>query len=144
MPTAMSSTGSARLRVLVIDENEDACEACATLLRLYGHKSSSITSGCEAIEMATVGHWDLVLVSLTLKDISGDELAFKLRELHGPGLRIVALSNGQAPADLAKVQDELYDHFFLKPLSPPVLTALLSAAVRARKPPKEMLSMVRG
>src|SRR5579859_5981126 len=76
-------------RVLIVDDNEDAANSLAMVLKLGGHETASVYSSTAAIDAAKRFRPDVVLLDIGLPGMNGYELAQQLREL--PGLRDIRL-----------------------------------------------------
>lgn len=74
------SSRAPRLRVLVVDDNEDAAESLALLLSTMGHKTTVANSGTAAILSAERDRPDLILLDIGLPDMDGYETAQRLSE----------------------------------------------------------------
>jgi CheY-like chemotaxis protein len=67
-------------RVLVVDDNTDAAETLADILREHGHQTSIAHDGPTALTQALVFHPDVALLDIGLPVMDGYELARKFRE----------------------------------------------------------------
>jgi signal transduction histidine kinase len=76
-------------RVLVVDDNRDAAESLAALLKKMGHEVDLAFDGPAALEAARHFKPDLVLMDIGLPGLSGYEVAQRIREQ--PELREVVL-----------------------------------------------------
>lgn len=112
------------LRILLIDDNLDTCEALSVLFTMYGHSAVAVQSGLEAVELAEQDAWDLALVDLGLPDLDGYEVARRIRKLRGSGIKLVAVSGREPNAE--KVADATFDEYHVKPLEMSVLESLLT------------------
>jgi CheY-like chemotaxis protein len=74
--------------VLLVDDNQDARESLARLLELSGHRVRSAKDGAEGVRLAAEERPDVALVDVGLPDISGYEVAARLRAQPG-GARIL-------------------------------------------------------
>src|SRR5262249_43825213 len=81
-------------RALVVDDNVDAAESLAVVLRLTGHQARTAHSGAEALQAAGAFRPEAVLLDIGLPGgLSGYELAPLLRQLPGlGGALLVALT----------------------------------------------------
>ena len=77
------------VRVLVVDDNVDACLMLANLLRLRGHGVSVAHTGTAALAAAKSWRPDLVLLDIGLPEVDGYEIARRLRA--DPATRTVKL-----------------------------------------------------
>ena len=113
-------------RILVADDNCDAGETLAMLLRLDGHEVHVANDGLEAVEMFGREQPDVVILDIGMPGLSGHEVARRIRELHSdrPVILIAVTGWGQK-ADKDRAAASGFDHHFTKPVEPTVLSALL-------------------
>jgi hypothetical protein len=78
-------------RILVIDDNRDATNSLAMLLRLLGNEVHTAYDGRQALAVASNQRLDLVLLDLGLPGMTGFEVAKRLRTI--PGLSTPTLSS---------------------------------------------------
>ena len=74
--------------VLLVEDNEEVGEFAEALLRELGHRVTRARSGGEALDIAAVSSFDLVLTDVVMPAMSGLELAEALDKLY-PGTPIV-------------------------------------------------------
>lgn len=74
--------------VLLVEDNEEVGEFAEALLRELGHRVTRARSGGEALEIAAVATFDVVLTDVVMPAMSGLELAEALDRLY-PGTPIV-------------------------------------------------------
>ena len=117
--TQSSPGPTARRRVLVVDDNEDAAESLAALLRIFGHEVSVALDGEQALALATEKRPDVVLLDLGMPRMDGHEVARRMRaEPWGTAMRIIALSGFGDGADRARSREAGCDDHLVKPVSP--------------------------
>ena len=85
-PDAGVAVSGAGLRIIVIDDNQDAAETCALLLELSGHRVKTAFTGAQALALAPAFLPDALLVDIGLPDISGYELAGSIRAAPGAAM----------------------------------------------------------
>jgi len=68
-----------RLRVLLVDDAEDALESFAMLLRLEGAEVTAVDSGAKALAAAQAAEFDLLLSDVAMPGMDGYELVKALR-----------------------------------------------------------------
>jgi CheY-like chemotaxis protein len=113
-------------RVLVVDDNRDAAESLAILLKLRGHDTHIAYDGLEAVEKAAQLSPDVILLDIGLPKINGFEAARRIRQLsQGKRLVLVALTGWAQDADRQKSREAGFNAHILKPVDPDVLTNLL-------------------
>jgi PAS domain S-box-containing protein len=119
---------TSRHRILVVDDNEDAAETLAELLKLTGNDLRIAHDGVEAVEVAGEFRPDVVLLDIGLPKISGYEVALKLREQPwGKGMVLVALTGWGQEEDRRRSREAGFDHHLIKPVEPDALFKLLTA-----------------
>jgi CheY-like chemotaxis protein len=107
-----------RLRILLVDDNEDASLSMAELLALYGYEVRTAADGREALKLAAEFEPQLVLSDIGLPGMSGYELARALRqEAGGRGMSLAAVTGYGQSADRARAAEAGFDHFLVKPLA---------------------------
>jgi len=118
-------------RVLVVDDNVDAAESLAFLLRLDGHDVSVANDGTEALTAVDANTPDIVLMDIGMPVINGYEVAKELRRR--PGLKkkplLVALTGWGQQEDRQRSQEAGFDHHLTKPVEPDALRSLLNHTV---------------
>ena len=80
-----------RARILVIDDEEPIAQLLNDALTLAGHTVHVATSGRLGLRLAEDTAFDLVLTDLGMPDISGWEVASRIRERH-PQLPVVLVT----------------------------------------------------
>ena len=117
-----------RASILVVDDNRDAAETLAQLLKLLGHDVQIALDGFQAIEIARRQRPNYVLLDLGLPGLDGYQVASTLRhELAGP-LVIIAITGYGREEDRRRAEAAGFDHYFLKPIEHNALMSLLSAS----------------
>lgn len=111
--------------LLVEDDPVNRLVARGYLERL-GCEVTDAETGGAAIELATSGKFDLILMDIGLPDISGDEVAKKLRAMLHPVPPIVALTAHIINATEEERDRLNVDHILTKPVSPRDLAGVLS------------------
>jgi CheY-like chemotaxis protein len=117
--------GSQR-RILIVDDNRDAADALAELMRDFGHDVSTAHDGRSALESAITHRPELVLLDISMPEMDGFEVARRLRE--EVGLRdaiLVALSGYGGDRHRRLSRDAGFDHHVTKPVDVSKLEELL-------------------
>jgi CheY-like chemotaxis protein len=115
------------LRLLVVDDNVDAADGLAMLLRLSGHEVGVAYDGPSAVRVAPTLRPQVVLLDLGLPGMDGYEVARRLRaqpELKGTYL--VAVTGWGQPEDRQRSKEMGFDRHLVKPVNPPLLAQLLA------------------
>lgn len=104
--------------VLVVDDNEDAADSLALLLQLQGgYATSTAYSGRHAYECFDQTRPSVVLLDLGLPDVSGLDVAKRLRAVAGRAVVIVAVAGWGRDVDRNECLAAGFDAFLLKPVS---------------------------
>jgi len=125
--TAPAAMGRS-LRVLVVEDNVDAAESLASLLRLWNHDVTVVNDGKSAIDAARSLRPDVVLLDIGLPGLDGYQVARRLREDVGlETTLLVAMTGYGQPEDRRRSHEAGIQHHFVKPVEPMVLRNLLSS-----------------
>jgi two-component system CheB/CheR fusion protein len=117
-----------RLRILVVDDHEDAAESLATLLRLLGHEVRVAADASEALDVVSAFQPDVALLDIGLPGMDGYELARRLRRLPGlDRILLLALTGYGLDADRRRSQEAGFDGHLVKPVDLDALRARLAA-----------------
>ncbi|MBI3409406.1 MAG: MASE1 domain-containing protein [Planctomycetes bacterium] len=120
-----------RRRVLVVDDNVDAAESLAMLLRLEGQEVLVAHDGPAALEAAGAVPPDLVFLDIGMPGMDGYEVARRLRRR--PGMRkitLVALTGWGQEEDRLRSLEAGFDNHFVKPVEPGLLQELLARELK--------------
>jgi PAS domain S-box-containing protein len=131
-PTQTSSP-SGQLHVLVVDDNTDAAESLGVLLDIEGHAAHIAHTGAEALQVAQSQALDVVFLDIGLPDMTGYDVARRLRML--PSMQntmLVALTGWGTQDDRQRTRDAGFDRHLTKPAELPAVEELLRAAAQAK------------
>jgi signal transduction histidine kinase len=114
-------------RVLVVDDNADAAESLALLLRLSGHQVETVHDGPAALAAARVHRPEVVLLDLGLPGMDGYEVARRLRaETLADDIFLVALTGYGREEDRRRSHAAGFHRHLVKPVAPADLHDLLA------------------
>ena len=119
VPAALPREESSPLQplVLLVDDNEDAAELLADLLRSRGCEVHVARDSAEALHQASRLVPDVALLDIGLPGMDGYELAGKLRELPGWGrVRLVALTGYGNDSDRKRSTAAGFQLHLVKPI----------------------------
>jgi signal transduction histidine kinase/ActR/RegA family two-component response regulator len=122
------------LRVLVVDDNADAAETLAEVIRLDGHEAFAATSATAALEHVRLAAPDACIFDIGLPDMSGYTLAERVRELL-PQQRplLVALTGYGQAQERARSKAAGFDVHLVKPAPAMEILVLLREHDRHRR-----------
>jgi CheY-like chemotaxis protein len=114
-------------RVLIVDDNEDAANSLAIILKLGGHETASVYTAVDALQRAADFRPDVVLLDIGLPGMDGYEVAQKMRELPGlRDIRLVAVTGYGRSDDRLRARDAGFDDHLTKPVEFAVLERTLA------------------
>jgi CheY-like chemotaxis protein/nitrogen-specific signal transduction histidine kinase len=116
-----------RRRILVADDNADAANSLARLLRrLHGQDVRVAHDGPEALAAADSFLPEVALLDIGMPGMDGYEVARRLRENPDlQGLFLVALTGWGQEADRRRSEEAGFDRHLIKPVDPEVVRELL-------------------
>ena len=124
---AAATASPASLRVLVVDDNVDAADSLAMLLRLGGHEVRVAYTGPAAFRGGRPPTRMSILLDIGLPGMDGYEVARRLRGK--PQTRnavLIAMTGYGQEADKERARRAGFDHHFVKPVDPTQLHDLLA------------------
>jgi CheY-like chemotaxis protein len=122
-----------RGRILVADDNRDAAESLALVLRFSGYEVSIAFNGIEALEVASRDRPRAAIIDIGMPGMSGHEVARRMRlEAWGRNARLIALTGWGQDQDKQAAKAAGFDEHLTKPVDPDdverILNNLLSDA----------------
>ena len=118
-------------RVLVADDNKDAADALAMLLELSGHEVRVVHDGNAALSVARTFRPDVALIDIGMPDLSGYEVAERMRrEPWGVDIYLVAVTGWGRDDDRQQAKVAGFDRHITKPVDPLYLDDIFTAKVR--------------
>lgn len=117
----------ARHRLLVVDDNRDAAETLAALLRALGQEATFALHGDAAIAWTKAHRPDAVLLDLAMPGLNGYEVARTLRQdpnLHD--VKLIALTGYGQHQDRSAALEAGFDFYLVKPAIAQELADLLA------------------
>lgn len=119
--------GEAPLRIMVVDDNEDAALMLAMLLEAVGHEVTVEYAAKTALAHAAAARADVFLLDIGLPDMDGNALARRLRaQPETAGAVLIAVTGYGQEHDRAATRAAGFDHHLVKPLDTDTLLALLA------------------
>jgi len=130
-PAASTPKGGTRRRILVADDNRDAAESLALLLKLEGHDVTVVHDGREALAAFDALEPEVALLDIGMPELNGYEVAKIVRQRpSASSVTLIALTGWGQDNDKARALAAGFDHHFTKPVEPERLMDVL----RARMP----------
>jgi CheY-like chemotaxis protein len=125
---------TARQRILVADDNEDAVKTFALLLSFSGHEVRVARDGIEALEVAREFRPDVAFLDIGMPNISGYGVAEALRaEDWAEDMQLVAVTGWSQESDRQRAVSAGFDRHMLKPLDPTEVDRVLRELAKHRR-----------
>ena len=119
---------SGPLRILVVEDLDDARDSLVLLLSLWGHDTFATSDGAEALRLAAEHLPKVILLDLAMPGLSGLEVARRVRALPAlKGVCLIATTGYGDPESQADARAAGFDHVLVKPFDPHELERLLCA-----------------
>ena len=125
-PRRPSRAPTARRRVLVVEDNDDARDMLKTWLTLEGHEVLEATNGTDGVQMLIDERPHVAFIDIGLPEMDGYEVARRARRQADRPTLLVALTGYGQPEDRQRSFDAGFDDFVLKPVDPARLTQILA------------------
>jgi CheY-like chemotaxis protein len=115
-------------RILLVDDNEDACDSMAALLRMGGHEVQTAYDGVAGVLEAERYKPDVVLLDLGMPNLNGYDACRHIRaHPWGKGMILIALTGWGQDEDKRRTREAGFDAHLVKPVDPTALERLLVA-----------------
>jgi PAS domain S-box-containing protein len=115
------------LRVLLADDNRDAADSLATLLRMMGNDVHVVYDGAAAVQAAAELDPHVVLLDIGMPTLNGYEAARAIRQQpRSRKVILVAMTGWGQPKDRLTSQEAGFDRHLVKPVDPQALMKMLA------------------
>jgi signal transduction histidine kinase/ActR/RegA family two-component response regulator len=122
------------LTVLVVDDNVDAASTLAAFIESLGHRVLAGYSGKEAIKLSASQGFDVIFLDIGLPDMTGYEVAKKMRESNvSEGAVLAALTGYGQAQDKELAHEAGFDVHLTKPADFSKLMSVLNQATASRR-----------
>jgi len=120
-------------RILVVDDNQDAANSLAMILKMNGHEAHAVYSPEEALEHLGTHASQVMLLDIGLPRMDGYEVARQVRR-SGLAVRMIALTGYGQAEDVKRAAAAGFDAHLIKPVD---LELLERALARSEQPAAE-------
>jgi signal transduction histidine kinase len=117
-------------RVLIVDDNQDAADTLAMMVRLLGHETHAVYDPLSVETEVVAFVPEIIFLDVGMPGRSGYDVARALREAHGGALVIVAVTGWGQPEDRARTLQAGFDHHLVKPPDIQAITDICSNGLR--------------
>lgn len=115
------------LRILIVEDNNDAACALALLLKAGGHHVLVVQTAWEALQVVNSNSPQVCLIDIGLPDMDGNELVKRLHKLpQCAGAVFIAVTGYGQEQDRATSLAAGFKHYFVKPIDTLHLATLLA------------------
>ncbi len=126
MQTDTPTPHPVRRNILIADDNQDALESLALMLRMEGHEVYCASDGEEALALAGERKPEIVVLDVGMPKLDGCEVARRIRaESWGRGAVLVALTGWGQDVDRVRSREAGFDMHLVKPVDPAMLCDML-------------------
>jgi PAS domain S-box-containing protein len=114
-------------RILIADDNSDAAESLALILRSQGHETYIAANGQQALELARVHGPHIIFMDLGMPQLDGLQATREIRaQPWGKSILIVALTGWGQQEDRRKSREAGMDMHLVKPITPAAIANVLA------------------
>jgi signal transduction histidine kinase len=115
-----------RRNILIADDNQDALESLALMLRMEGHEVHCASDGEEALTLAAQRRPEILVLDVGMPKLDGCEVARRIRaESWGRDAVLVALTGWGQEVDRRRSREAGFDLHLVKPVDPATLCDML-------------------
>ncbi len=124
------SSPSGSKSILIVDDDPEQLKLLERLLASLDLSVVAVGTGTAAIEQSAAQQFDLAILDVSLGDMSGWDLATRLRDGAGQDLRIMMLTANAHELHRPGFRNASHDYFLLKPFDFDVLTRAVAGLLR--------------
>ncbi|SDE44881.1 two-component system, chemotaxis family, CheB/CheR fusion protein [Dyadobacter soli] len=126
-PSIERTLKPAARNILVVDDNRDAADTLALVLRHQGHRANVSYAGQEALGLLESQPTDIVLMDISMPQMDGFETARQIRNRpDGSKIAIIALTGYGQSDDKKRTRQAGFDGHLVKPIDLGELNELLN------------------
>jgi CheY-like chemotaxis protein len=118
-----------KLRILVIDDDENIRGILNDILSMDGHQVQEAESGPKGVDLLQSDSFDVIITDLGMPVMSGWDVA-KLSKQHNPNLPVVLISGWGGQIDPQRLKESQVDFMLGKPFNLDQVKALIGQVVQ--------------
>ncbi|MGQ0748990.1 MAG: PAS domain S-box protein [Betaproteobacteria bacterium] len=128
-PAAGADTnGASRRRILVVDDNRDAADSLAMLLRLTGEDTHTAHDSLDALSAMEKFRPHVALLDIGMPNLNGYDLCRRIREQPwGKDVALIAVTGWGQEEDRRRTKEAGFDAHMVKPVDYAALAKLLAS-----------------
>jgi CheY-like chemotaxis protein len=112
-------------RILIVDDNADAANSLALVLKIDGHETEAVYSAKAALEYAASWRPDVILLDIGLPDMNGYEVAGRIRAAR-ESVQLIALTGYGQAEDIRRARSAGFDAHVIKPVDFEVMGRIIA------------------
>jgi len=112
---AVAVQHAAPCKILIVEDNRDARDMLRDILEMAGHEVLDAPDGSTALKLAIEARPDVAIVDIGLPDITGYEVARRIRAALADDVTIVALTGYGQAKDIQHALEAGFDVHLVKP-----------------------------
>ncbi|TVP82566.1 EAL domain-containing protein [Thioalkalivibrio sp.] len=125
-------THEADVRILLSDDDPRLLQSLRDLLKMHDYQVDVALGGVKALQMLQQGHYDLLLLDLSMPEVDGHEVMRVMNEKDIATMTIVISGNTSIDGIATALRAGAYD-YLKKPYMPEELLATVNNAVRRKR-----------
>jgi PAS domain S-box-containing protein len=126
----VASEPSVRRRILIADDNRDAADSLAMLLRIQGHDVTVVHDGRQALATIDAFRPEVALLDIGMPEFNGYEVAQRVRQGPlGTLITLIAVTGWAQASDKARAAAAGFNHHLTKPIELDALGQLLRSGL---------------
>ncbi len=126
-PSGNGKTKATGLRILIVDDNRDAADSLAMLLRLTGNEVHTAYDSVEGVELAEQFRPDVVLLDIGMPRLNGYDACRRIREEEwGKDMVVIAMTGWGQEEDRRRTVEAGFNTHMIKPVDLTDLMKLLA------------------
>jgi two-component system CheB/CheR fusion protein len=128
------SINSARVRILIADDDRDTVLSLSAILRDEGYETIGVYNGADALAALDEFEPEVVILDIAMPGMNGWDVARQIRNTRGSKAPLLIAISGQYTKSVDRLISDIagFNHYYVKPCDPnallPVLTRLRSAS----------------
>lgn len=133
----------APFRVLVVDDNQDAADSLALLLKVWGCEARAAYDGRSGLSEALAFHPHCFILDIGLPHLDGYALARRLRETEGfRDAKLIALTAYSGKEHEKRVREAGFDYHLIKPAHPTEIERIITMLQQVMDLAKETKDLI--
>jgi len=125
------AAASEKASVLVVDDQETIRELLVNILERFGHNVVTADDGLAGIKAFESGHYDIVFTDLGMPEISGWEVAQRVKDID-PDVMVVLITGWGVELDQKELKDRKVDSVITKPFQINQILQIVAKALESR------------